>query len=173
MTMHFAYVGAALIALALLAAWMFVVSRRHVVVRICGATIAVVLAAASWINITAMLGYAVDAEPSSKVQIIGFLPDVSHDKIYLWVREPDGPRAYVVIYAEGLANGLIKGQQEVQGSGGAMRMMLSFNGKKPTGERGAQRHGSGSGNAITNLSADDPNGNHFHIDVESSLPPKS
>lgn len=155
MIYHFAYIGVALIGLALIASWMFIVSRRHVLTRVIGCGAAMILALCVWTNITAILGYAVPAQPAGKVQVVAFVDDHIHGKIYLWLREADGPRAYVVPYSEGLANGLI--QAKKQASDGS-RIMLAPD---------------GNGRAVSRLKGGDHDGQRFHVEIEPTLPPKS
>lgn len=178
MIMHFAYVGASLIALALLASWMFIVSRRHVVTRVFGCTIAVVLALVAWINVTAMLGYAVSAPPEGKVQIVSFIDDAPHGQIYLWVRATDGPRAYVVPYSEGLASGLMNGMKQAREQGGRMMLEMQNGDGAAGGGQGAVIHGakgshqSSDGHGVSGLGGAH-GGQQFHIVIEAALPPKS
>jgi len=177
MILHFAYAGAALIALALLAAWMFIVSRRHLVTRIGGCIVALVLAFTAWANVTAMLGYAVSEPPEGKVQIVSIIDDAPHGLIYLWVKAADGPRAYVVPYSEGLAGGLMKGMKQARESGGRMMLeMQNGNGTGGSGQAITQGVGTdraGAGHGVAGLGGGHGGGQNFSIVIEGALPPKS
>jgi hypothetical protein len=147
MILHFAYVGAALIALALLAAWMFVVSRRHLIVRLGGAILAVVLSLSIWINVNSILGYAVAEMPRGNLQqIVGMMIDAGKGKIWLWIKTSDGPRAYVVPFDDQLAADLVAARNRMQNGDGMMFMNLN--------EPDAQQH------------------EHINITVVPSLPKK-
>jgi hypothetical protein len=152
---HFALVGVSLMALAILAAWMFVVSKRHFVTRILGCIVALGLAIGVWSNVTAMLGYAVaDHLPIGRLQLVGMVDDVGNGKIYLWVKTPDGPRAFVVPYEQGLAGDLIAGLKRAHADGS--RVMVDIGG-------GDQKSG---------IKDKNTHGQKFHVILVPGIPPK-
>lgn len=137
MIMHFAYIGASLIGLALIAAWMFVVSRRPVLYRVAGATLALWLAFTAWSNVNAMMGYAISGEPSIEVELVGMVDDRQHGFIYLWVKEPEGLRAYKIVYSEQLAKSLMKAASDAEGQHGGAKIRIKFNSNgKSSGQGG-------------------------------------
>lgn len=136
MIAHYAYVGSSLVALALLAGWMFVVSRRAVWMRVIGAAFALALAFVAWHNINAMLGYAVDQQPTGEVELVGMVDDRTNGFIYIWVKAGlDGPRAYRLPYSEGLAKSLLDAQEKSKEQGGA-HIKVKFKGKAKGGKPG-------------------------------------
>lgn len=135
MTLHLGYIGAAVVLWALLSGWMFVVSRRHLSLRLFGAVVVLSLAFLIWLNLTSLLGYAVHREPTGRVMLVGMVDARAEGLIYLWVREADGPRAYAVPYSEALAGELLEAEAQRKAAGGGV-IMIRF------GHQGT-RHGDG------------------------------
>lgn len=163
MTLSYGYIGVALAAMAILAGWMFVSSRYHVVWRAVASVVIVVLSLTIWINITALLGYSVTGLPPNGSTLISAVINKSQRRIDIWVLRPFGPRAYVIPYSAGTAEVIERAMQRSSSSGGRMILHLS-----PHATR--SRHGQTSHRGINDPH---PPQVEVHIDVVPLLPDKS
>lgn len=154
---HYFAFGGSVAAFSLLIAWMFISSRVAVWVRAVIAVVAVTLALVVWLQVTALLGYAVNGEPRDGSRLIAFV--LARPLIYLWALEDWVPRSYVIPYGEGAAKELFDAQREAARSNG--RMVY-------------HRHGApgvGIGRAVTDL-RDTKEARQPMVTVESVLPEK-
>ena len=103
MTRYF-QLGVQLALVCLLASGMFIAARVHYLLKIGLATVMVGLLVYSWAIAIDLLGYPVAGYPKDNSVLIDVNVDRSAKAIYYWVKEKDGPRAYVVPYHEDQSN---------------------------------------------------------------------
>jgi hypothetical protein len=129
----YTYIGLMLAAMAVVSAWMFVSSKHPVTLRVIAASIVAVLAVTVWLNVTAVLGFAINGVPPDGAVVYSIVDAKREGSIYLWIADKSGPRGYRLPYSEGLARDLLRGEHDAQDNGGLMILHIH---KKGTGKPG-------------------------------------
>lgn len=165
----YTYIGLMLAALALVSAWMFVSSKHPVALRIGAASVVAALAVAVWLNVTMVLGFAVNGMPPDGSIVYSIVDAKSQGSIYLWIADKSGPRGYRLPYSEELARDLLKAERDAQDEGGVMTLHLRKKGVGKPGYGLPDKNGKDGKNPGAPIAGGDW---AVEIDVVPLLPPK-
>jgi hypothetical protein len=143
MMSHYFQLGAQLALVCLLASGMFIAARVNYLLKIGLATVVVGLLVYSWTIAVDVLGYPVAGYPKDNTVLIDVNVDRNANAIYYWVKEKDGPRAYVVPYHEDQSNTASEAKAKAKQTQG---QMVFHSKPKETGEERHGDHAQGSGN---------------------------
>ena len=143
MMSHYFQLGAQLALVCLLASGMFIAARVNYLLKIGLATVMVGLLVYSWAIAIDVLGYPVAGYPKDNSVLIDVNVDRSAKAIYYWVKEKDGPRAYVVPYHEDQSNKASEAKAKATQTQG---QMIFHSKPKEAGEEKHHDHAQGSGN---------------------------
>ena len=143
MMSHYFQLGVQLAVVCLLASGMFIAARVNYLLKIGLATVMVGLLVYSWTIAVEALGYPVAGYPKDNTVLIDVNVDRNANAIYYWVKEKDGPRAYVVPYHENQSNTASEAKAKAKQTQG---QMVFYSKPKETGEERHGDHAQGSGN---------------------------
>ena len=143
MMSHYFQLGVQLALVCLLASGMFIAARVNYLLKIGLATVLVGLLVYSWTIAIDVLGYPVAGYPKDNSVLIDVNVDRSARAIYYWVKEKDGPRAYVVPYHEDQSNKASEAKAKATQTQG---QMVFHSKSKEKGEERNSEHAQGSGN---------------------------
>ena len=153
----YAIIGMLLSGMSLLAAYMYLASRVHYLIKIALAAATVALAIYTSFAMQDLYGYPVSAIPKDGSEIVALLIDKPNNVIAFWVEESNQPRGYAVPYDPVLARLLLDAEARAHDAQGKMILRLHSH----------SRHGDGL------LSPFDDNSQYgVSIDVVGKLPPK-
>lgn len=151
----YAIIGMLLSGMGLLAAYMYLASRVHYLIKITLAITVVVLAVYTSWAMQDLYGYPVPSVPRDGSVILALDIDKPHNVIAFWVEEEHQPRSYAVPYDPALARMLLDAAARAHDAHGRMVFHL----------HGGDRHGFFG-------FFEDTSELDINIDVVGTLPPK-